>query len=89
MHAKLIKQGYKHHIYVIGDGPLREKLLKQIKENKVEDTFTILGAKKNPYQFMKNADAVCLFSKFEGYPMVLEEAKILRKFILTNKKKKK
>ena len=83
VHAKLIKQGYKHHIYVIGDGPLREKLLKQIKENKVEDTFTILGAKKNPYQFMKNADAVCLFSKFEGYPMVLEEAKILRKFILT------
>ena len=26
---------------------------------------------------MKNADAVCLFSKFEGYPMVIEEAKIL------------
>ncbi len=83
VHVKLIKQGYKHHIYIIGDGPLRTKLEKQIKENKVEDTFTLLGAKKNPYPFMKNADAVCLFSKFEGYPMVLEEAKILRKYILT------
>ena len=76
-------QGYKHHIYIIGDGPLKEKLTKQIKENNVEKTFTLLGAKKNPYPFMKNADAVCLFSKFEGYPMVLEEAKILRKYILT------
>ena len=83
VHVKLMKQGYKHHIYIVGDGPLREKLMKQIKENKVENTFTLLGAKKNPYQFMKNADAVCLFSKFEGYPMVLEEAKILRKYILT------
>ena len=83
VHVKLMKQGYKHHIYIVGDGPLREKLIKQIKENKVENTFTLLGAKKNPYQFMKNADAVCLFSKFEGYPMVLEEAKILRKYILT------
>ena len=83
VHARLIKQGYTHHMYIIGDGPLRTKLDKQIKEYKVEDTFTLLGAKKNPYPFMKKADAVCLFSKFEGYPMVLEEAKILRKYILT------
>ncbi len=31
VHVKLMKQGYKHHIYIVGDGPLREKLMKQIK----------------------------------------------------------
>ena len=83
VHAKLINEGYKHHIFIIGDGPLRDQLEKQIKEYDVEKTFTLLGSKNNPYEYMKNADAVCLFSKFEGYPMVIEEAKILRKPILT------
>lgn len=32
---------------------------------------------------MKRADFFCLLSNFEGYPMVVEEAKILNKFILT------
>lgn len=83
VHAKLINEGYKHHIFIIGDGPQRDQLEKQIKEYDVEKTFTLLGSKNNPYEYMKNADAVCLFSKFEGYPMVIEEAKILRKPILT------
>ena len=83
VHAKLINEGYKHHIFIIGDGPLRDQLERQIKEYDVEKTFTLLGSKNNPYEYMKNADAVCLFSKFEGYPMVIEEAKILRKPILT------
>ena len=31
---------------------------------------------------MKKADYICLLSEFEGYGMVLEEAKILNKYIL-------
>ena len=54
VHAKLIKEGIKHHIYIIGDGPLREKLQKQIEELNVKDTFTLLGAKKNPYPYIKD-----------------------------------
>lgn len=82
VHAKLIKQGYKHNIFVIGDGSLREKLEKQIQEEGVSTTFKLLGAKENPYPYVKKADYFCLFSNFEGYPMVIEEAKILRKYIL-------
>ena len=82
VHSKLIKEGVKHNIYIIGDGPLKEKLEKQIKENNVSDTFKLLGARENPYTYMKKADVVSLFSKFEGYPMVIEEAKILNKYIL-------
>ena len=82
VHTKLIKEGVKHNIYIIGDGPLKEKLEKQIKENNVSDTFKLLGARENPYSYMKKADVVSLFSRFEGYPMVIEEAKVLNKYIL-------
>lgn len=82
VHSNLTKQGYNHEIIVIGDGPLRNKLEKQIKEENVEKSFILLGARKNPYPYIKAADYFCLFSNFEGYPMVVEEAKILKKYIL-------
>lgn len=85
VHSKLIKEGYNHHIFVIGTGPLKEKLEKQIDDLGIQNTFTLLGAKKNPYPYIKSADAFCLFSYFEGYGMVVDEAKILKKFIaITN-----
>lgn len=82
VHSKLIKQGYNHRIFVVGDGPLKEKLEKQIQEENVESSFKLLGARENPYPLVKEADFFCLLSNFEGYPMVVEEAKILNKFIL-------
>ena len=82
IHKKLIESGYNHKFYVIGDGPEREKLENLIKENKVENSFFLLGQKENPYPYIKNADYFCLLSRFEGYGMVLEEAKILGKPII-------
>lgn len=82
IHSKLIQDGLDHNIYVIGDGPEREKLQKQIQEEKVENTFRLLGKKENPYPYIKKADYFCLLSYFEGYGMVLEEAKILDKPII-------
>lgn len=82
VHSKLIKEGYQHKIIVIGDGPLRYKLEKTIQEEGVSETFKLIGARENPYPYIKKADYFCLFSNFEGYPMVVEEAKILKKYIL-------
>ncbi len=82
VHKRLIDSGYYHKIYVIGDGPEREKLENLIKINNVNETFLLLGKKENPYPYIKNATYFCLLSNFEGYPMVLEEAKILKKFII-------
>ena len=82
VHAKLIKEGLNHHIYIIGEGPEKQKIEKMIKDLNVENTFTLLGVKRNPYPYVKNVDAFCLFSNFEGYPMVVEEAKILHKYIM-------
>ena len=82
VHSKLISDGLKHHIYIIGDGPERQKLQKQIEDLNIDKTFTLLGERVNPYPYMKMADGICLFSYFEGYPMVIEEAKILKKYIM-------
>lgn len=82
VHSKLIKKGYYHNFYVIGDGVERKKIEELIKKENVENTFHLLGKKENPYPYIKNADYFCLLSQFEGYGMVLEEAKILNKPIL-------
>ena len=82
VHSRLIKNGLMHEVYIIGDGPQREMLEKMITDYNVEETFKMLGQKKNPYPYIKKADYFCLFSKFEGYGMVLEEAKVLNKYIL-------
>ena len=82
VHAKLIKERVNNNIYIIGDGPEKEKLQQLIKDNNCEETVKLLGKKENPYPYMKKADYICLLSQFEGYGMVLEEAKILNKYIL-------
>ena len=82
VHAKLVYSNFKHNIYVIGDGPEKHNLENLIKENNVQDTFHLLGKRENPYPYISKADYFCLLSNFEGYGMVLEEAKILGKTIV-------
>lgn len=82
VHARLIKEGYKHNFYIIGDGPEKDKLQKMVDANQAQGTFKLLGKRENPYPYMRQADYFCLLSHFEGYPMVVEEAKILNKQIL-------
>ena len=82
VHSKLVREGSNQKVYIIGDGPLKENLQKQIREEKLEDSFILLGKQPNPYPFIKKADYFALLSYFEGYGMVLEEAKILGKHIL-------
>lgn len=81
-HIDLVKNGFVHNIYVIGDGPERKNLEQIVKDNNVSNTFKLLGKIENPYPYIKNADIFCLLSMYEGYGMVLEEAKILDKFIM-------
>ena len=82
VHSRLIKENLKHKIWVIGDGPEYKKLESLVDINSVKDTFKLLGKRENPYPYIKKADYFCLLSYFEGYGMVLEEAKILGKDIL-------
>ena len=79
VHKKLIDAGFIHSINVIGDGPERENIEKLIKELNIGETFHLLGQIENPYPYIKKAKVFALLSNFEGYGMVIEEAKILDK----------
>ena len=82
VHSKLIKNGFNHKIYVIGDGPEKNNLINLIHDLNVEKTFILLGQKENPYPYIKNCDYFCLTSYYEGYGIVIEEAKALSKYII-------
>ena len=82
VHKRLLDRGIIHKVYVIGDGEEKQNLQKLIKKLGVEDSFVLLGKKDNPYPYIKCCDYVALLSYFEGYGMVLEEAKILNKPII-------
>lgn len=82
VHKKLIEDGYKHVIYIVGDGPLKHDLDEKIEEYNLKDSFVLLGKKENPYPYIKKANYFMLTSFYEGYPMVLLEGKALNKYIL-------
>ena len=82
VHKRLIDEGFNHKIYVIGEGEELNNLTKLVKKLNVESSFIFLGKKENPYPYIYKADYFVLLSYFEGYGMVLEEAKILNKPIL-------
>jgi len=82
VHRRLLDEGLNHRIYVIGDGEEKEILKDLANKMKVENTFIFLGKKINPYPYIKQADYFILASYFEGFGMVIEEAKILNKPIL-------
>lgn len=61
-------------LYIIGDGPLKDKLINQVEELDLFDNITFLGAKKNPFPYLKKCDYLILNSRYEGQGMVALEA---------------
>ena len=84
--AKCLKDaGRQFHWVVIGDGPEHACLQEQINTLGVSDCFQLLGAKENPYPYMKGCDLLVQPSRFEGKSIVLDEAKLLCKpIVVTN-----
>ncbi|ADL03177.1 glycosyltransferase [Lacrimispora saccharolytica] len=63
--------------YVIGDGPLRESIQKQIKRLDLQENVILLGRLENPYPVMKQCDIFVLLSDYEGTPVTIDEAVVL------------
>ena len=75
--AWLLKErGVEFHWYIVGDGD-RASIEADIVRYGIGDCFTLLGAKANPYPYMKAADIYVQTSKFEGYCLTLAEARML------------
>lgn len=74
----------KVNFYIIGKGDLKEKFEQQIIDNEIKNII-FLGIKKNPYPYIKKADAFLLSSRQEAYPTVVIEAMILNSTIIATK----
>ena len=77
---RLNKEGYKFRVVLVGKGSATKQYQDFAKDLK---NIVFLGAKKNPYPYLKLSDCFLLSSKFEGYPVVLVESQILGKPIVT------
>lgn len=81
---KLKKSGYNIRWYVIGDGAIRGELEKMIEKHNVTEDFILLGAKSNPYPFLKQCQLYVHTTRFEGKSIAIEEAQILGKAIVAS-----
>lgn len=81
--ARILKESVPDFLWLIlGDGPDREALTKQIADANLEDNFKLAGIKDNPYAYIKNADIFVQTSRYEGKSIALDETKILLKPIV-------
>ncbi len=69
---------------MLGEGPERAALEKRIDESGLKDRFILMGAKDNPYPYMKQADIYVHATRFEGKSIAIEEAQILGKVIVAS-----
>ena len=70
-------------LFILGEGADREKIKERIEEKDLEKEIILLGMKKNPYPWIKNANLLVHSSNYEGLPTVLIEGLILNKIIIS------
>lgn len=71
--------------YIVGSGGDEKKVSQWIKKNKIDDCLILLGGKENPYPYIKYADLFVLTSQYEGRPIAVDEALLLKcPVIVTN-----
>lgn len=67
---------------ILGQGPLRDKLVAQAQSLGLTDIVQFLGFQQNPWLFIRYADLFVLPSRYEGLPNALLEAMALHKPIV-------
>lgn len=77
VHKRLLEQGIKHHIYILGNGSEVGALKKMISDYGVESTFHLLGFHANPYKYVSKADLFVCSSRREGFSTAVTESLIM------------
>lgn len=70
---KLKNEGYVFCWTIVGDGADYHLVEEMIKEKEMTDFIEMVGLKKNPFPYLKNADVFLLPSYHEAAPMVFGE----------------
>lgn len=81
--SELKNAGYLFHLQILGEGPERNNLEKQIHDLNLSEFVELKGFCTNPYSYMKKADIIVCSSVYEGLSTVVIESLILGKAIVT------
>lgn len=80
---RLKEDGFKFHIYIVGKGEEAENLKKMISEYGVEEYWTLLGFRENPYKYVAQCDLYICSSRREGFSTAVSEALIIGKPVVS------
>ncbi len=78
----LVEMGLNIKWYIIGEGAERAQIQTNINAAQMQDHFFLLGAKTNPYPYMKACDFYIQPSRYEGKAVTVREAQILLKPVI-------
>lgn len=72
-------------LLLIGEGKERERLEERIKNLGMEKEIFLLGARLNPYNYIKRAELYIVTSKEEGFSLTTLEAMTLKTMVIATK----
>lgn len=78
----LKKEGLSFHFWILGEGPLRERLENMIASFSLGNEVSLIGFNKNPFPYIKQCDVFVQASLAEGFSLVVAEAICLGKPVL-------
>ncbi|MDL1913532.1 MAG: glycosyltransferase [Bergeyella sp.] len=81
-HKRLLDEGLKHKVLIIGDGYDLKNIMNLRNDLRVKYSVEMPGYVENPYPYFRKADFYVQSSRYEGFPTVLYEAISLRKNII-------
>lgn len=74
---RLLAENYSIHLYILGEGDMRNNIEQYVKSNNLDGAVTLLGYQTNPYQYVANCDLLVCASFAEGFSTAVTEALIL------------
>lgn len=83
--GRLVGEGYKIELWLLGDGELRSEFERYIADNGLAGVVTLWGFQTNPYAYMSRCDLFVCSSRAEGYSTAVTEALILGLPVITTR----
>jgi glycosyltransferase involved in cell wall biosynthesis len=75
--AQLAQRGYNAHLWIAGEGPMRESLANAVQSHGMQERVRLLGMVDDPRAIIQACDLFALSSVREGLPNVVLEAMAL------------
>lgn len=83
IHKRLLAEGIKNRVYILGIGEEKASIQKYIEENNLAESFIFLGYNTNPYKYVKNCDLYVCSSYSEGFSTSVTESLIVGTPVVT------